>query len=643
MADAVPMKSDAWQRMVNGAPIGFFTLDSSLRIASWNGACTVQFTYDEQQIVGRDVTTLLERPDDAGPLAQAVGDVLAGAPLRRLEVRFVRADGLPLRTSLHLYPLRRDPLPPICAVACTDVTELRPGEGWLEARLRLMFEQAPLGICVASLTGVLLEVNPAYAQMLGYSAEGLRGRVALEFMVPEDLPYIIGQLSHTDKQAAVTFDHRMVRKDGRVIWCEATVAVLQDEQGKPSQGITFARDITEHRQALEDAARAREHMQHMQKLESLGVLAGGIAHDFNNMLCVIQGQAELTLLKLGNQHDAAKGLQSIKDAAQQAAELCRQLLAYSGRGRFAVRPVDLSALVRSIQHVLAVSVSSKGVLHYELGDRLPAVEADPAQLRQVLLNLVLNAAEALSDGEGTICVATGSTECDANDLTSPHLDTVLPAGTYVWLEVSDTGVGMDAAIQERLFEPFVTTKATGRGLGLAAVLGIVRGHRGVLKLRSAPGTGTTFRLLLPASDKQAVSHLAPLEAEGWKGQGSALVADDEPGVRQVLKSMLEMLGFTVVTAADGQEALEIFRDRIGEFALVVLDMTMPKLGGPAACRAMRQLLPSVRVVLASGYDEQDATRLFDGEEPPGFVDKPIRFANLRDRVREAIEGTKPAG
>jgi PAS domain S-box-containing protein len=380
-------------------------------------------------------------------------------------------------------------------------------------------------------------------------------------------------------------------------------------------------------------------IQHAQKLESLGVLAGGIAHDFNNLLTGILGNADLTLMSLTEGSQAHQSVREIKRTAERAADLSRQMLAYSGRGSFLIETIDLNDVVREMGNLLEVSISKRAVLTYELATDLPPVVADTTQIRQVIMNLITNASDAVGDSDGLIRIRTGVRDCDRVYLAETYLDDQLPEGKYVYLEVEDTGCGMDESTLQRIFDPFFTTKFTGRGLGLAAALGIVRGHRGAVEVKSDVGQGTLFRVLFPMSDQpvKRAAPDAPARAERGTG-GTVLLVDDEQAIRDVAGRMLEQAGFTVLRAADGTEAVSLFGDRKDEIGCVLLDLTMPRMGGEETFRELKGIRPDVRVVVSSGYSEQEVAQRFAGEDVAGFVQKPYLYATLVSMVSEAMGG-----
>ncbi len=394
-------------------------------------------------------------------------------------------------------------------------------------------------------------------------------------------------------------------------------------------------EIRERERLEEQRFEAR--LQHTQKLESLGVLAGGIAHDFNNLLVGMLGNAGLALLELPQNSPARPAVEQIETAARRAAELTHQLLAYSGIGRFVVEPVDLSKLVSEMLDLLEVSISKKAELQCSFDEALPMIRADASQLRQVIMNLITNASDALEEKPGVVTLRTGSLIVDREFLEDTWASEAVPEGCYVFLEVTDTGRGMDASVKERMFDPFFTTKSTGRGLGLASILGIVRGHKGLIRVDSELGIGTAIKVLMPVSGKPAsAQNAAPIELLSWEGGGTVLVADDEEIVRRMVGATLKRSGFDVIEAADGCECLELFKQRRDEIDLVVLDMTMPHLSGEETFKELRRIRPDIPVLLASGYNEQETNQLAD-KELAGFLQKPFGPNDLLEKMRSLLD------
>ncbi|MCG3172715.1 MAG: Sensor histidine kinase RcsC [Myxococcota bacterium] len=403
--------------------------------------------------------------------------------------------------------------------------------------------------------------------------------------------------------------------------------------------VVVVRDITDRKRQEDERRQMEMRVLHAQKLESLGVLAGGIAHDFNNLLMGILGNTSLALKSMPETARETLFVRQIETAALRAADLTKQLLAYSGKGRFVVEAVDLNFVVTEMSQLLETAVSKKARLQLNLHAELPGVEADATQIRQVVMNLITNASDAIGDKNGLVTVTTGVMQSDQNYLRTVFSDVELEAGRYVFLEVSDNGCGMDAETIKRVFEPFYSTKSTGRGLGLSAVQGIVRSHKGGIKVYSEPGKGTTFKIILPASDQTPISMPErPISEVPWRGEGLVLVADDEENIRAVVRMMLEEMGFQVICATDGREAVRIYELRHPEIRLVLLDMTMPEMNGEETFWRLRQINPGVRVILSSGYNEQDATSRFAGKGLAGFLQKPYQLHQLEERIRQVLRG-----
>ena len=400
--------------------------------------------------------------------------------------------------------------------------------------------------------------------------------------------------------------------------------------------------------ALQDALQQRDEaerergklemqIQHTERLKSLGVLAGGVAHDFNNLLAAMIGFADLALADLPRQSSARPLMQEVVKAGERAAELTRLMLAYAGKGSFDIGPLDLSQAVQELHSLFGAAISKKASLGYDLAKDLPAIEADASQIQQVLMNLVSNSSDALGEASGLIEVTTGLVTASRKELCETYVDDGLPEGEYVYLEVRDTGCGMDTEAVGKMFDPFFTTKFTGRGLGLAAVLGIIRGHRGAVNVCSKPDRGTTFRVLFPAFKGPAKRFAVSTSTTVEHGHGTILVVDDEDGVRRVAAQFFEQRGYVAVTAKDGRDAVEVFRRSADSIDAVLLDMTMPNLDGYETFQALRGIRPDVKVLLSSGYAELDVHGRFSGEPRPGFIQKPYRSEKLLESMRLVME------
>ncbi len=522
-----------------------------------------------------------------------------------------------------------------------EITDRKRAEETLhesEFRWKFALEGAGDGVWDWNIQAGEAYYSQRYKEMLGYSEDEI-GNTSDEWLKrihPDDVtgvmtalkPYIEG------KTGTASVEYRMLCKDGS--WKSILgrgMVVSCDSDGKPLRMIGTNTDLTERKTVEQERRTLELQMQQTQKLESLGVLAGGIAHDFNNILMAIIGNADLALMRINKESPAVENLHRIEQAAVRAADLAKQMLAYSGKGKFVIENIDLNILLEEMLHMLEVSISKKAVLRLNPYSPLPTVEADATQMRQIVMNLVINASEAIGDKSGVIAITTGCMDCDRNYLNDVWLDENISEGLYVYLEIADTGCGMDKATMAKLFDPFFTTKFTGRGLGMAAVLGIVRGHKGAIKVYSEPKRGTTFKILLPASNRPIEIFNGASRHDDWKGKGTVLLVDDEETVRGIGSEMLKELGFSVIKADDGREGVEAFRNN-PDISFVILDLTMPHMDGEQCFRELRHIKSDVKVIMSSGYNEQEVTQKFVGKGLAGFIQKPYKLSVLRETIHK---------
>lgn len=499
--------------------------------------------------------------------------------------------------------------------------------------------------------GKYLVLNSATAQAVDKSVDELIGKDDTALFNPE----VARELMARDQQImnsskAITIEEITRVGDEQKLW-RSVKAPLHDSSGEVIGVMGIARDITALREAetkqhelelrlrtMQERRKFEEKMLAMQKFESLGVLAGGIAHDFNNLLVGVLGYADLAQGLLPKFSPAQEMIKEIVTNGKRAAELCDQMLAYAGKGKFEIQAIDLNALIEDMFHLLEISSSKNAQLKPSYFPNLPAIEADATQLRQVVMNLVINASEAIGERQGVITLSTGVIICDNNYLKGAYLpEEDVPEGQYVYLEVADTGAGMTEETREKIFDPFFTTKFTGRGLGLAAVMGITRSHKGVMKVDSVFGKGSTFTVLFPSTNHAAESLNNDEEFDKkWRGSGVVLLIDDDETMLSVGRLMLEGAGFEVLTAGDGLEGLNIFRLRHREIVCVILDFVMPRLDGPATYRALRRIDKGVRVLLSSGYNEQELPTRFADRTHCRFLKKPYQSSQLLSKIRELL-------
>jgi PAS domain S-box-containing protein len=489
--------------------------------------------------------------------------------------------------------------------------------------------------------GRLVRANPAWVRLVGAaSAREILGTPLVEIVETEDQMAFAAELRKlATSQEAVVLEERIRVRDGEPVWAEiAAVPVLH--QGQPAVHVT-ARDVSARREAEARLSAFEEKLVKSQKFESLGALAGGIAHDFNNLLAAIAGHAELATYSLEPAAGALQDLRRIETAVGRAAHLTQQMLAYSGKGRFLVEPVDLTELVTNMAELLRSALRGRATLLVDAEPGLPLVEVDKGQIHQVVTNLVTNAADAMGDAHGVVQVSTGQTELDATRIQAMRLDADLPPGRYVWIEVSDTGAGMDDTTRARMFDPFFTTKQAGRGLGLPAALGIIRGHGGTFEVESTPGRGTRIRVYFPSAVEVARPAVpARFDTASDVTGAVVLVVEDEALVLEVVTHALEHAGLRVLAAASGTAGVEVYREHLQGIDLVLLDMTMPDMTGEEVLRELVALDPAVRVVLTSGYSEQEIKARTHGEHVVGFIPKPTRPKELARAICRAIASAR---
>jgi PAS domain S-box-containing protein len=618
---------DTLSAVIRSSPLPILRFDSKGIISAWNPAAERVFGWSEQEALGRfnpiiaedqvqDYLDLIERARN--------GELIAG-----YEVRRQTKDRGPIEVSLSLASMR-DRAGAVSGVLAilTDITERKQAEEALRRQAALL-DLAYDAIIVRTEEDRIAFWNQGAQETYGWTPREAIGQVThdlLKTRFPKPLAEIATELAEKGRwEGELVHAH----KDGREITVASRWAAQRNPGGRQIGVLEINRDITERKQA---EARLRE----AQKLESLGLLAGGVAHDFNNLLVGVIGNASLAQEMLPADNLAVELLEGVVKSGQQAAHLTRQMLAYSGKGKFMVEPLDLSALIPEMSGLVQPSLPKKVALRFDLDPDLPAIEADRGQVQQVFMNLVLNAGEAVGSHDGLISVRTYVERVDEPYLRLHPEAAALRPGKYVCLEVRDTGCGMDDATKARIFDPFFTTKFTGRGLGLAAVSGIVRGHKGAITVRSAPGSGSCFTVLFPATEQAVRTSAAETRNGALHGSGVVLVVDDERVVREMAKTALGREGYTVLLADSGPAAIDVLRGHPGEIALVVLDMSMPRMSGEEALWELRKIRPEVKVIVSSGYSEAEAMTLFRGQRVSGFIQKPYTFRELAEKVKITV-------
>jgi two-component system cell cycle sensor histidine kinase/response regulator CckA len=595
----------------------------------------------EELMACPDINSLMEADVSPAQRAEYLEHMRAAKSYQGIG-RWLRPDG---RENAHEWvavPMQLDGKHYVLGID-RDITERARAQATLareRAEAVMIFNSVPALIWYKDTHNRILRANRAAAESIGKRPEEIEGRLTEELYPEEAAAYYRDDLEVIrSRKPKFGIAEALTAADGRKHWVITNKVPQFDERGEVIGLVVVAQDVTTLKEAEEMRLTLERKMQETQRLESLGVLAGGIAHDFNNLLTGIIGNASLARMELPADSRTHRLFDQIEKASTRAADLCREMLAYAGKGRFLVERVDLSAVVTETTHLLQSSIHKNTTLKFHLATDLPPVLADATQIRQIIMNLVLNASESMGGRAGEVAVVTGHVHADREFLDDAVMAPDLPVGDYAFLEVTDKGSGMSPATVARVFDPFFTTKFTGRGLGLAAVLGIVRGHCGALKVRSKVDSGTTFQILLPCVSKQGV--VAPLSAERsgpWRGSGTVLLVDDEDTVREAGKLMLESFGFKVITAENGREALQRYQENADRIVTVLLDLTMPQMDGEQTFRELRCLQPDVRVALMSGYNEQDATQHFIGRDLAGFIQKPFDMDSLRRTLQDLHVG-----
>jgi PAS domain S-box-containing protein len=500
-----------------------------------------------------------------------------------------------------------------------------------EHRYRTLIESIPDIIYTLDLDGSLSYISPRWEKILGHEESEVLGRFFIEFAPPEDHLFLVRVFKdvRNHKKNVENVHWHYLRKDGARRSFLGSAAPLYDEEGRVTGMIGMARDVTDHQ-------RLEEQLLQSQKMESIGNLAGGIAHGFNNLLGGILGYATFIKRKLSTRDKIYQSVEAIERSAQRAAELTKQLLGFARRGKYQVRPIDCSALIQEIVLILQRTIDPRIAIEVDPDPRLSLIEGDEAQVQQALMNICLNARDAMP--QGGILKITSRNQRMIPDQASRQRG--MKEGSYIRLTLADTGTGMTTEVRNRIFEPFFTTKAKGQGtgLGLSMVYGIIQNHGGMIEVQSQTGIGSTFSVFLPAIASAVLNgeELLPVP-DIHQGQETILLVDDEEIIRGLGIDILEDRGYQVLSASEGREAVRIYRERIREIDLVILDVMMPGIGGKETYRQFRAINPQVKVLLSSGYSTNGEVGEILKLGVSGFVQKPYREEELAAKVREVLD------
>ena len=632
-----------FDRVISGAQLGLWDLNIPNHHITYNDLCAGMLGYklEEMEPIYETWERLIHLDDHARVMHLLNEHIERRSPLFEVEYRMRTREQhwkwVYSRGSVVTWDADNKPL----QVSGThlDITARKVAEAEAGRLLEIIGATTDF-VLTTRPDGQILYANNALLQLLDHQALSKLCRCSIAEVFDEATT---NRLKIEVMPAALRFNNwhgELVLRDknGREVHVSLVALVHRDEANDVTILSFVMRDISLQKQAAAEKIEHERRLLQMQKAESLGVLAGGIAHDFNNLLTAMLGNANLARIDLPAESPAHHPLTQVESAATRAAVLCQQMLAYAGRSPLSLEDINLNLLVGETRQLLQVSIGKKVQVDLRLEQPLAPIRATPAQIQQIIMNLTLNASEAIGDKEGRITIRTANRVMELAELNDRFKTSSLPSGNYVLLEIEDTGCGISPESLARIFEPFYTTKFTGHGLGLAAVMGIVKSHRGAIHASSQPGVGSTFRVLFPATTHSKAPFAANhVRTADWRGSGLVLVVDDETSVRTVAVRMLEKLGFNAVDASDGVEGLDRFRRHAGELRLVLLDLTMPRMSGEEAFEEMHRINPQVPIVLMSGFSEKLTFDRFDKVKPAGFIAKPFAYSALQTRLQPLFD------
>ncbi|MFO0813776.1 MAG: PAS domain S-box protein [Gemmatales bacterium] len=627
-----------YRRLVDGLPVGIYRSTPEGRLTFANPVVLKLLNMNNVQ----DAEQVNLNTHQYGPTytrAEFLCRVEKEGAVYGMEYEWKHPSGNTLWVREHTIAIRNEEGKIVCYEGTLeDITKEKQAEHQLEEReehYRKLTQLAPVGI-VLTRKGEITHANPYLLQLLGYEhANELVGKTILEMLHPAERNEVAANyLDVAPGYGLLPMQERKVlRKDGTSILIQAQVAFVQVNNERGS--VMVLRDISAERQADQDRRRWQQRILEMQKLESLGLLAGGLAHDFNNQLTVILGHASLLQRQANLSENELALIKPIEQAARHSTDLCQQMLSFAGRGRIRVQSINLAELVRNSTSLLRIACGKKAELVLELDDQLPALQAEEAQLRQVLINLVSNASDALNKGEGVVTIRTGVIQVD-EQYPNTEVTLELNRGQYVYVDVIDNGAGMDVNTRRRIFEPFFTTKPSGRGLGLPAVLGIVRSHGGAIEVNSKLRQGTSFRVFFPVRTKVDVSAIPSVGSVTTARTSTVLVVDDEPALRMLANKVLVNRGWQVVEAEDGHHACQLLRESTRGIDLAIIDLAMPGMDGVETLRQLWQINPTIPAIAMSSYGSAELEQRFQGFPLRGILPKPFTPAALEAAVEHVL-------
>ena len=614
----------------------FFSLDPGGIVESVATAGDTCWGWPPAEIQGKSILDLIS-PEDQKVILHALDEVRKGREFPRREVHFLDRDGTEVPQVCRLAPKDSDGV--VLGYAREFVARCESDVRTLAALKELRDFKRALDqhaiVAVTDARGRITYVNDYFCEISKYPRGELLGQDHRIINSGHHPKAFFRDLWTTIKSGNVwKGEVKNKAKDGTYYWVDTTIVPLLDAEGRVEQFVAIRADITSRKNG-EEAQRQT------QKLESLGVLAGGIAHDFNNLLTSIMGNCAIASLSLPTGSPTQAALAQIEQGALRAADLTRQMLAYAGKGKTVIAPVDMNKLVTEMSRLLSISISKKCSIHCDLAPEIPVITADPTQMQQMVMNLVTNASEAMEQG-GVVTLRTEERTLDSPDITALAPIGPVKPGRYVILDVTDTGCGMSKETIQSIFDPFFTTKFTGRGLGLSALLGILRSHGGAIKVYSEAGHGTCMKVFLPAAEPMERAEEPQVPMSTLPLRGTLLLVDDDVAARAVARALALQLGLQVLEAADGKEAVHTFSLHKDEISLVLMDLTMPNMDGREAFRRIREILPTIPVILSSGYNEKEAVGDLPGGSLAGFLPKPYRHQQFEAVIRRSFGPALPA-
>ena len=619
-------------------------MDTRGRLKQFNPAWTTVLGWSSDEISSMNILNLIH-PEDRQKTTELLRSVGSSNNLMTLTTRHSRKDGGYRIIRWSLIPFLEKHL---VFASGRDETERYEAELELKNmwdRLDIAINNGVIGLWDYNIKEETLVINKSMSVLLGLDSNVIPGikQKWSEYLHEDDFPSSMkAMIEHLKGTKDYYIDeYRVKLPDGGNRWFFSRGKIVEyDDSGRPSRMAGSITDITEQKNAETRRKKLEQKMQQAQKLESLGILAGGIAHDFNNLLLGIMGNADIMFYELSDGSPLQHRLLEIKRAARRASELTNQMLAYSGKGSFKIEYIDINDVIFEMETLLETSISKKIKLAYELSTGLKLIKGDITQIRQIIMNLILNASEAIGNASGSITLMTYLKECDEEMIDHLAMNYSMKPGTHLCMEINDTGCGIDSEKIKQIFDPFYTTKFTGRGLGLAAVSGIIKSHNAGLLVESEPGMGTTFRVYFPVVDEEVTAAPkditeAPLDTK--RKNATVLIADDEKYIRDLATRMLTIAGYRVLLAENGREAISIFSENINEISCIILDLTMPELDGVEALAGLRKISYSVPIIISSGYCESDIVDRFKDKNISGFLQKPYQISEIVSSIKKALE------